>query len=259
MPSPELSVVLPAYNEEHAIIGTLDELAMVVRSCGIYAEFIVVDDGSSDGTPEVLRRYTAHDVRLRVLTHTRNRGYGAAVRSGFTGSCGQWVLLMDSDGQFCPGDLAEVWSKRAPMRAVLGYRAQRADPPNRLRNASLWNYGVRALVGVCVRDLDCAFKLFPGEELRKLVLRSDGAGISAELLCRWRAVGGTWVEVPVHHRPRVFGRQTGGRLGVILRGLWELLRISVIQRRERLFGSEPWESERIVPYRSKDNVPRSYR
>ena len=224
----QLTVVLPAYNEDGAIGRTLDELVAAVKGCDIEFEVVVVNDGSTDQTADVLGVCSSRDPRIRVVTHEVNRGYGAAVRSGFRHSRGEWVLLMDSDGQFDPHDLALVWGQRDVDCAVLGYRVNRADPINRLRNARLWNYGVRVLLGVHVRDLDCAFKLFPGDHLRSLPIRSDGAGISAELLWRWKRAGWRWVEVPVHHRPRVSGLQTGAGLSVVLRGISEVLRFALV-------------------------------
>lgn len=224
---PALSVVLPAYNEAENLPNTLAELGAALDRLVVPAEIVVVDDGSRDDTAAVLANLAEREERLRTVRHARNLGYGAALRTVITASRGAWVALMDADGQFDTQDLVRLWRRRATGRAVLGYRAWRADPPGRIRNAKLWGAAVRGLLGVQVHDVDCALKLFPGEKLRSLHLSSRGAGVSPELLWRWRRAGGTWIEVPVTHRPRAAGEQTGARVPVILRGLFELTRFAV--------------------------------
>lgn len=224
---PALSVVLPACNEAENLPRTLAEVAAAIDRLDAQAEIVVVDDGSRDGTDAVLAGLAGREDRLRVVRHARNRGYGAALRSGIAASRGAWVAVMDADGQFDPQDLVRLWRRRARGRAVLGYRARRADPPARIRNARLWGAAVRGFLGVRVRDVDCALKLFPGNELRSLPLAARGAGVSPEMLWRWRRAGGTWIEMPVAHRPRAAGGQSGARPAVILRGMAELLRFAL--------------------------------
>ncbi len=231
---PFLTVVLPAFNEADNLPKTIESVHGYLRRRQLDAEILVVDDGSTDRTAEVLERLRGRYPELRVLRHPVNRGYGAALRTGFAGSTGEWVHLMDSDGQFDIADLDRFLPLTQGHEAVLGYRLRRQDPFYRRINAWLWGRVVGFILGVRVRDLDCAFKLMDGSLLRRFPLRSDGAGISAELLFmmqKWRV---RRVEVGVEHYPRVSGRSTGANPRVILRALGELL-----EMRRRDPRSEP--------------------
>src|SRR5262245_42126513 len=160
-----LSVVLPAFNEEANIEG-------VVRSCVAYLadrmpdyELLIVNDGSYDRTGEILDRLAIEFPRLRPLRHPQNRGYGAALRTGFEAVTKRFVFFMDSDGQFDIGDLDLMLPLVTDnTHIVAGFRIDRRDPLVRRLNAKLFSdFLVRALLGVRVRDLNCAFKVIPKE------------------------------------------------------------------------------------------------
>ena len=152
-------------------------------------EIIVVDDGSRDGTFAVATRLAAGDPHVRVLQHERNRGYGAALRTGIAAAREPWVLLTDADLQFDLGDLAGFVALAADHDLIAGYRrqAQRPAPPRAA--AAVWNWLVGHALGLHVRDVDCAFKLIRRETLDGVELTSSGAAISAELLARSARAG----------------------------------------------------------------------
>lgn len=227
-PLPSLSVVLPAYNEAENL-GTV--VGEVVRLLGPWThdlEVVVVDDGSTDGTLGVAKSLQASLPALRVLSHERNQGYGAAVLDGLMGAGKAYVFFTDADRQF---DLAEFSALRARVNEadmVIGYRAPRRDPLVRRVNGRLWSLLVNALFGYTARDIDCAFKLMHRGVISAVghLVRSRGATFSAEFLIRARRAGFRVVEVPVRgHRPRSHGRATGARPGVILRAIGELLKL----------------------------------
>lgn len=219
-----VSAVLPALNEEGAIAATVRRTHAALAASGVRAfEVIVVDDGSTDATAARCEAVMRELSEVRVVSHPRNRGYGAALRTGFEASRGPAVFLMDSDGQFDPGDLRlllEHWDGRT---VVCGYRAQRSDPfLRRLSNRAFFAL-VNARLGRTARDVNCAFKLFP--RAVGCGLESEGALISTELLVRARAAGYRIVDVPVRHAPRLTGTPTGGNPRVVARAfkeLWEL-------------------------------------
>ncbi|MDR7556466.1 MAG: glycosyltransferase family 2 protein [Armatimonadota bacterium] len=219
-----MSVVLPAFNEAGNLEATVRELVPVVAAAAADFEVLVVDDGSTDATASVAARLAA-ELPVRVLRHDRNRGYGAALRTGFEAARKPWILLLDADGQFAPAELDRFVALARDADLVVGYRVRRADPRHRGAFASAWTWLMRVLLGVQVRDVDCAFKLMRTALVQSLALESMGAFISAELLGKARRRGARIVEVPVSHRPRRHGRQTGGSPRVLLRAFYELGRL----------------------------------
>jgi putative flippase GtrA len=217
-----LSVVLPVYNEEQAIPATLADVTSTLDDWGADYEVIVVNDGSRDRTGEVVAAYAACDPHVRVITHTVNRGYGAALMSGFVAAAKDLTFFMDSDGQFTIADLAGLLVYADAVDAVLGYRRQRQDSWLRLVNAWGWKALVHFTLGVRVRDLDCAFKLLRTDFLHAFPPTTGGALINAELVYMLNHTGATYREVGVRHLPRQGGRATGANPRVILRALRDL-------------------------------------
>ena len=185
-----------------------------------HVEVIVVDDGSVDGTAKEARRAGAH-----VVSHRRNRGYGAALRSGFAAASQPWIFQMDCDNQFDPEEIEKLGSLAADAHIIIGVRAQRADDWRRIWAGREWNQLCRLAFGPMVRDIDCGFKLLKRAAIMGLDLGSDGAGISLELCVAARKTGLRIAEVEVQHRPRTTGSPTGLRSHVVARGLLELYRL----------------------------------
>lgn len=222
---PDLSVVLPAYNEAGSIEHVVRDMARYLGAAELSHEIHVVDDGSGDGTPDLLNALGSEVPALRVLRHRRNLGYGAALRSGIAAARGDYVLLADGDGQFRVEGVGELWKRRHEADLVLGFRNPRRDP--RLRRAAGWLYGrviVPLALGGRFRDVNCGFKLLRRRVVEQMELRSHGALFSAELLTRARLAGATWVEVGVDHVPRQCGSATGLLPRVIAGMIGELFR-----------------------------------
>lgn len=220
-----ISAVLPAYNESAIIEETVRRTDAALRRSGIAVrEVVVVDDGSNDGTGDVVAGLSAELSGIRVVTHPHNRGYGAALRSGFEAASGDAVWLLDSDGQFDPADLDLLLERWAPGTLVAGFRAERRDPWVRRANHAAFFALVRAIAGPTLRDVNCAFKLFDRD--LGVGLSSDGAMISTELALRARDRGRRIVEVAVPHHPRTTGEPTGARPAVVARAFVELIGVS---------------------------------
>jgi glycosyltransferase involved in cell wall biosynthesis len=224
-----LSAVLPAYNEAVAITETLAGLRAVLARLGVPFEIVVVDDGSADETGALAARTPA----VRVIRHTRNLGYGAALRSGFAAARHDWVFLMDADGQFDPEELPRFIEAAGHADFVVGFRDARADPGHRALFAGIWAALMAVLLGVRVRDVDCAFKLMRRSYLTAIPLEAGGAFLSAELLAKAARAGARILELPVRHLPRRGGRSTGGSPRVLVRAFYELGRLYGRVRRYR--------------------------
>jgi len=221
----EISAFFPAYNEEGNVERTVrSALDVLPRYCERF-EVIVIDDGSSDRTTQIVQGLADHDSRLRLVRHGRNRGYGAALQTGFAVAGYNWVFFTDADGQFDLHDIHRLLSYVDLADLIVGYRIRRQDPFHRRLNARLWNLLVRSWFGLRVRDVDCAFKLVRRSVLADIRLQADGAFVSTELLCRAAKQGARIVEVGVPHYPRTWGKQTGARLGVVLRAFLDLWRL----------------------------------
>ena len=223
----DLSVVLPAFNEEPNIERVVRDCTAYLDGTGLEYELIVTNDGSRDQTGPILDRLAKELPRLRPQHHPENRGYGAALRTGFDAATKRFVFYMDGDGQF---DIREL-DLLLPLATdedhiVTGYRIVRNDPFLRRLNARLFGgWLVRILLNVHVRDLNCAFKLIPKKVLNAITLEATGALINAETYGRAIRKGVKIKEVGVHHFPRTAGVQTGAHLGVIVRAFYDLFRL----------------------------------
>src|SRR6266566_7074511 len=229
-----LSVVLPAYNEEQVIASTVEQVTRELANLTRDFEVIVVNDGSTDGTGAVLSALQKLDKHIRVLTHTRNQGYGATLADGFAAATKVLTFFMDSDGQFDIRELKRFLSLIDAYDAVIGYRVKRQDTWMRKLNAWGWKLVVKLALGIHVRDIDCAFKLLRTDFLQRHPLETRGAMINAELLYRLKVSGCTLREVGVRHLPRRSGRATGANLHVIGRAFRELFVSTRTWRHEEL-------------------------
>jgi glycosyltransferase involved in cell wall biosynthesis len=217
-----LSIVLPCKDEAGNVERAIDEATHAAQRVADAHEILIVDDGSRDATWALAAARASDDPRIRVLVHPRNRGYGAALRTGFAAARMEWVFVTDADLQFDLDDLDCVLALAPACDLVAGYRLQRADRLHRRLNAAAWNALVRRSFDLPVRDVDCAFKLIHRDVLERILLTADGAMVSTELIVRARAAGAEIAELGVTHRPRTAGRSSGAHPAVVLRAFREL-------------------------------------
>ncbi len=229
-----LSVVLPAYNEEAVIRQTISRAISVLSRWTDDFEIVVVDDGSKDRTKECVEFAAQDDDRVKLVNHSTNKGYGAALITGFRSVKKDLVFFMDSDGQFDINDLGRFLPLINEYDAILGYRNPRQDTWVRKFNAWGWKQLVRLVFGVRVRDVDCAFKLYHTVFFQTLDLETRGAMINTEILYKFNRDGYRYTEVGVRHLPREGGQATGARPAVILRALHEMFFYARKWRQEEL-------------------------
>jgi len=219
-----LSAFFPAYNEEANVERMVNGFRAILPQVAEDYEIIIVNDGSKDRTGEIADRLAKEDQRVRVVQHEKNQGYGAAVRSGINACQKDYFFFTDGDGQFDVSQLPKLIPYLTDHDGVIGFRLNRQDPWVRKLNAWAWNRLVRLMLGLKVRDIDCAFKLFRRRIFDPIHLEYTGAMVSTEMLVKLRKKGYKLYEIGVLHSPRLAGKQTGANLRVILRAFKELFR-----------------------------------
>jgi dolichol-phosphate mannosyltransferase len=200
-----LSLIIPAYNEEAVIARAVAEADTALAGLARSYEILVVDDGSSDGTAEAVAEAARDRPHVRLLRHPTNRGYGAALRTGFEAARFDRVAFTDADCQFHLDDLALLVPCTERVPVAVGYRVRRQDPWRRRFFSWGYNTLVRTLLGTQVRDCDCALKVFRRSALADLLPETAGFFVNTEMLARARQHGVGVEEVGVRHRPRLGG------------------------------------------------------
>ena len=225
---PSLSVFFPAYNDAPSLPGLLEKTFDVLEQHTGDYEVIVVNDGSHDNTAEVLEQLQRRFDKLRVITHSNNRGYGGALRSGFEAAQKELVFYTDGDGQYDTGELPKLLALMADgVGLVNGYKLERNDPRHRIWIGNVYNRFARMLFRIRIRDIDCDFRLIRRKLLHNIGLISTSGTICVELVRKLELSGCGVAEVGVRHYPRLHGRSQFFRLRSLLKTLFQLLRLFV--------------------------------
>jgi glycosyltransferase involved in cell wall biosynthesis len=220
-----LSVFFPCYNEQDNVRRVYESAAQVLGSLGLDYEIILVDDGSTDQTAQIIDAIAKTDPRVKAVHHPTNRGYGAAVQSGIRAAAKSLVFFTDGDGQFDLNELPPLLPLMKQHDIVSCYRLNRQDGFVRSLNAWGWTTLVCLLFRMKIKDINCAFKLFRRRIFEDLEIQSTGALINAEILGRATRRRYSIIQVGVHHLPRTRGQQTGANPRVIFRAFRELFRL----------------------------------
>jgi len=229
--TPTLSVVLPAFNEQGNIERAVRSSAEAVLPLVDDYELVVVDDGSRDHTPDILKRLgDEYGEHLSVVTHPTNLGYGIALRAGFNAARGRYIFYTDADNQFDLRELESFFPAMEGVDAILGYRVGRQDGRFRLMVSNGYNALASFAFGMDVRDLNCSFKLFRREALTSLHLEEDQFFIDTEIVVQLHRAGYRYKQTGVRHYPRTAGKSTVGpadvpRTFLALLKLWTKLRL----------------------------------
>ncbi len=246
-----LSVIVPAHNEAEAIPTLLSEIAKALRPLvgreepvghrfeGF--EIVLIDDGSSDSTTEVLTREIARFPELRVLRFAANAGQSAATAAGFRAARGRYVATIDADLQNNPADLAKLWKLLPGYDAVLGWRERREDSWTK-RQVSRWANRVRnAVLKQSIRDTGCSVRIFPTEAARRLPMFFGSHRFFGPLLLR---EGCSIRQEPVGHRPRPHGESHYSFRNRSFRVVVDLLGVAWLMRRSLPYTLDSTTSHR---------------
>ncbi len=232
---PELSIVIPAYNEARTIARLLERVLRVSVPGG--TEIIVVDDGSHDETPSILASFGG---RVRVLTHPKNRGKGAGVRTGFAHAQGKYVVVQDADLEYDPEDLREMLdlANRENAQAVYGSRRLPPTHGERKRGALRYYLGGVILTGITnllygtrITDEPTCYKMIERSLLERIPLSSEGFEFCPEITAKIARLGIPIYEVPISYDPRssAEGKKIRAKDGII--AIWTLAKYRVLPAR----------------------------
>lgn len=217
-----ITVFFPCYNEQDNITPTVKNAIDVLEKINADYEIIIVNDGSTDNTPNVAESLAADSEKVKLVNHEKNLGYGAALQTGFKAATKPLVFYTDGDGQFDISEMPSLLYLIPQYDIVSCYRVKRKDPFIRKLNAWAWTRLGCFLFKLKIRDIDCAFKLYKREIFDNIKMTSSGALIDTEILARAKRKGYTITQRPVKHYPRKAGRQTGANLKVIIKAFKEL-------------------------------------
>lgn len=202
-----LSICAPAYNEEETIERVVRDWAQLIEGSGHTGEIVIGNDGSTDGTLEILQHLQRQFPFLVVVTLPQNAGYGAALSTAVSVSRGEYVLTLDSDGQFDAAEYVRLLDEmnRGGFDLVTGYRKQKKDRLTRVIADRAFKLMVQGLFGLPMKDPNCALKLFRGVTARALKADARGFPTPTELLVKAQTLGYRIGEMPITHRERAGG------------------------------------------------------
>ena len=201
-----ISITAPAYNERENIEQVIADWQSIFARDGVHGEVVIGDDGSTDGTKDILRELCGRFDNLVVVDNPVNQGYGVALSSAIAHSTGQYVLTIDSDGQFDAGEYTLLLAEMGKgYDVVTGYRRRKQDNPLRVVADRVLNLIIRILFRLSLRDTNCALKLYRGDVARKLTIEARGYPTPTELLVRAQTLGYRIGETGITHLERAGG------------------------------------------------------
>jgi glycosyltransferase involved in cell wall biosynthesis len=204
---PGLSMFFPAYNDGGTIASLVILAVQVAGKLTPDFEVIVVNDGSTDATKDILDDLVRTYPNVRAIHHPRNQGYGAALRTGFGAATKDLIAYTDGDAQYDPAELPALWnSLTRDADMVNGYKISRSDPWHRIVIGRIYHHTVKLLFRLRIRDVDCDFRLMRREIFDRVKLEKDTGVICLEMMRKIQDAGFRVVEVPVHHHHRLHGR-----------------------------------------------------
>jgi glycosyltransferase involved in cell wall biosynthesis len=234
-----LSVVIPAFNERRTIEELLQRVAAAPLPPGIGLEIVVVDDGSTDGTRDLLRQLVAGrspaEPPLRYFEQAKNQGKGAALRRGFAAASGEWIVVQDADLEYDPRDYRKLLQPVLEDGADVVYGSRFAGGPHRV--LFYWHFvGNQFLTTVSnmfsdlnLSDMETCYKLFRRSLLEGVTLKSDRFGIEPELTARFSRLRARIYEVPISYHGRTYseGKKIGWQDGFA--ALWAIVRYNLFR------------------------------
>lgn len=225
----EISVVLPVYNEADNISKVIERIVYVLEPLFKRYEIIVVNDGSTDGTVEIVKELAQDNLNIKLISFGKNEGYGIALRKGFKNASYELIFYTDADGQFDVSELAAMLPLMDTYDVVVGYRLKRAEGIGRRISSLVYNGFVSAYLRIRFKDVNCSFKLFKKKVMENINLHSRGFAVDAEILWKAERAGFKICEKGVRHFRREHGCSTV-RLSSFADTIKEVIRIKRMEK-----------------------------
>lgn len=221
-----VSVFYPCYNDWGTMGSMILLTAQTAERLGLDYDLTIVDDGSESHTAELLQEVEKEFPDVNIVRHEKNRGYGAALRSGFAAATKEWIFYTDGDAQYDVRELEVLLENAAPgVDVVQGYKITRNDPLHRIVIGRIYHWIVKIAFGLKLRDVDCDFRLLRRAIFDQIELTSDSGVICAELMTKIQRARFRVIEVPVHHFQRAHGKSQFFNFRRIFRVVWQLSRL----------------------------------
>lgn len=213
----------PAFNEEENLEVVIKSALSTLKDVSNCFEIIIIDNDSTDNTTQIAERLATEIPEVRVIHHEFNREYGGALKSGFKNAKNKFVVYIDSDNQYDFGDFKKMIPYLVAYDIVVGYRKKRHDSKYRLFQSNIFNFCIRLLFNIKLRDINCSFKVYKREVLDNIDIYSNSTFIDAEMLINAKNKGYSIFEIPVQHFPRKAGKATGAKPYVVFLTIKEIL------------------------------------
>jgi len=241
-PGTGLSIFFPAYNDSGTIASVVIAALRTARRLTPDHEVIVVNDGSADGTAEILEELASIYPQVRIVTHEQNRGYGGALRSGFASATRELIFYTDGDAQYDPSEMEALWRRfDQDVDLVNGYKISRSDPLHRVIIGRVYHHLVKTLFRLTVRDVDCDFRMMRRSIFDKVQLEKNSGVICLEMMKKITDGRFRIAEVPVHHYHRAYGKSQFFNFRRLYRTAIDVMKLwwALVVRREHLKRAEP--------------------
>ena len=225
-PATGLSIFFPAYNDSGTIASLVITALRTARKLTPDHEVIVVNDGSADGTAEILEELASIYPQVRIVTHEKNRGYGGALRTGFASATRELIFYTDGDAQYDPAEMEALWRRfDQNVDLVNGYKISRSDPMHRILIGRVYHHLVKTLFGLTVRDVDCDFRMMRRSIFDKVQLEKNSGVICLEMMKKITDGRFRIAEVPVHHYHRAYGKSQFFNFGRLYRTAIDVMKL----------------------------------
>ncbi len=226
----KLSILIPAYNEEATIADVLDKV-LAQNYAGWDKEIIVINDASRDATEEKVEPFLD---RIKYFRHDKNRGKGAAIKTGLAAMSGEAIIIQDADLEYDPADVQLLLDTLGDHKDWVVYGSRNLNPERQgyahyVIGSKIMDFLVNLFFGTKLTDVYTCYKLFPAEIIKKINIESRGFELEMELTVKTLKLGCEIKEVPIHYYPRKFREGKKIRAMDGLKGIWTLLKIKFLR------------------------------